>query len=202
MQRSKHAQRPKNPSKTKHDESRGQRDQEGGTGQGGQGQVRAGSSGQAGNVSLWRGANRLGAALLGFSFKHHDSGLETEENKNKETGLGLPPSCRESSSSLRFAGSSAECPSSIFQQDLLGRLGPQLHGRGSWSHFTEEKTEAQSGNVTPQSHTGSVRRTRLRISDLWAMCLPLTMLSGDSGARLGHGSAQNTLLIFKNFLLL
>lgn len=33
---------------------------------------RLGSSGQAGNVSLWRGANWLGAALVGFSFKHHD----------------------------------------------------------------------------------------------------------------------------------
>lgn len=34
--------------------------------------VQAGSSGQASNVSLWRGANWLGAALVGFSFKHHD----------------------------------------------------------------------------------------------------------------------------------
>lgn len=157
-------------------------------GQGGQGQVRVGSSGQAGNVSLWRGANRLGAALLGFSFKHHDSGVETEKNKNKETGLGLPPSSRESSSSLRFADSSAERPSSVFQRGLLGRLGPQLHGRGSECHFTEQKTEAQSGNVIPQSHTGSASRTRLRISDVWAVRLPLTKLPGGSGARLGHGS--------------
>lgn len=49
-----------------------QQDQEGGVGQGGQGQVPAGSSGQAGNVSLWRGTDWLGTALGGLSFKHHD----------------------------------------------------------------------------------------------------------------------------------
>lgn len=37
------------------------------------GQLRVGvCSGQAGNVSLWRGPSWLGAALAGFSFKHHD----------------------------------------------------------------------------------------------------------------------------------
>lgn len=51
----------------------GRRGQRGGRGEGRAGQVQAGaSSGQAGNVSLWRGANWLGAALVGFSFKHHD----------------------------------------------------------------------------------------------------------------------------------
>lgn len=38
----------------------------------GWGRSRQGSSGQAGNVSLWRGADWLGTALIGFSFKHHD----------------------------------------------------------------------------------------------------------------------------------
>lgn len=62
-----------------------QQDQEGGVGQGGQGQVPAGSSGQAGNVSLWRGTDWLGTALGGLSFKHHDAGLEMEKkNKTKQ----------------------------------------------------------------------------------------------------------------------
>lgn len=49
---------------------------------------RQGSLGQAGDVSLWRGPNWLGAALVGFSFKHHDSGLEVmrkeKENNTKQ----------------------------------------------------------------------------------------------------------------------
>lgn len=42
-----------------------------------------GSLGQAGDISLWRGASWLGAALVGFSFEHHDSGLEMEKRKGK-----------------------------------------------------------------------------------------------------------------------
>lgn len=60
----------------------GQQDQGGGTGGGGGSRRR--SSGQAGNVSFWRGANWLGAALVGFSFKHHDSGLETEGGEKQD----------------------------------------------------------------------------------------------------------------------
>lgn len=44
-----------------------------------------GSSGQAGNVSLWGGPCWPGAALVGFSFKQHDSSLEAEKReKNKQ----------------------------------------------------------------------------------------------------------------------
>ena len=41
------------------------------------------SSGQAGDVALGRGASGLGAALIGFSFKHHDPGLEMKKTKQK-----------------------------------------------------------------------------------------------------------------------
>lgn len=60
------------------------RDQEGGREWGGRGRSRQGSSGQAGDVSLWRGPDWLGAALVGFSFKHHDSGLEVVREKKKK----------------------------------------------------------------------------------------------------------------------
>lgn len=82
---------------------------EGGAGAGG-------SSGQAGNVSLWRGASRLGAALFGFSFKHHDSGVEMEKKEN--TGLGPPIQGQLLQPSL--GGSSAERPAAILQRGLLG----------------------------------------------------------------------------------
>lgn len=81
----------------------GQQDGEGGVGREGWG-VQAGSSGQASDVSLWRGANWLGAALIGFSFKHHDAGLEMEKiKKERKTRLGsliqgkiIPASCQQS----------------------------------------------------------------------------------------------------------
>lgn len=43
-----------------------------------------GSSGEAGNVSLWRGPGWLWTALIGFSFKHHDPGLEMKKRKQKD----------------------------------------------------------------------------------------------------------------------
>lgn len=80
----------------------GRENQEEGREWGGRGRSRQGSSGQAGDVSLWRGPDWLGAALVGFSFKHHDSGLGSGEEKKKEkqhkTGLGLFSSSRERSS--------------------------------------------------------------------------------------------------------
>jgi hypothetical protein len=64
-----------------------------------------GSSRQAGDVSLWRWASWLRAALVGFSFKHHDPGLEMKEMK----GSRLLPSHRKLPS-LPSAASSTECP--------------------------------------------------------------------------------------------
>lgn len=50
----------------------GQRVQEGGVGRESGNGSGPGSSGQAGNVSFWRRPKWLWAALVGFSFKHHD----------------------------------------------------------------------------------------------------------------------------------
>lgn len=65
----------------------------------------AGSSRQAGDVSLWRWPGWLWAALVGFSFKHHDPGLEMKKRK----GSRLLPSHRKLPS-LPSAASSTECP--------------------------------------------------------------------------------------------
>lgn len=107
----------------------GQQDREGGVGREGWG-VQAGSSGQASNVSLWRGANWLGAALVGFSFKHHDAGLEMEKiKKERKTRLGSFPHPGKDHPSLMSAEFSTEFKS-VLRWDPCRSPRQQLQGRG------------------------------------------------------------------------